>query len=272
MPTFRAVVGSAVAALLLSGFILAGPASAGGSWIHPLEDRYEPGDPAVLQGGFGPGQLGWIEDGPFYAFLRVDPAAVEAAAPEGWPYIDPSDLLLGELQIEPGGSWEMMATVEFVVPDVEPGLYDVVYCNDPCTDGIGDLIGGTVSIGQDPPRPLSEASIAQAQLEQEELSEPVTEDQAETTPTSIGSPSTTAAVEADQLSEAASGVEADDASDRPGLGLILVVASVVVIGALASLVRRLRWRRGRLSDFAYDTSDSKSSAAESTGRALESTR
>ena len=45
------------------------PASAGGSHLSPVRDRYEPAEVATLVGYTSGGQLGSLEDGPFYAYL-----------------------------------------------------------------------------------------------------------------------------------------------------------------------------------------------------------
>ena len=58
----------AIAAVSLAG--LAAPASAGGSWLEMDRQAYRVGDRAAASGGFSTGQLGWVEDGPFFAFLR----------------------------------------------------------------------------------------------------------------------------------------------------------------------------------------------------------
>jgi hypothetical protein len=39
-------------------------------------------------------------------------------------------------------------SLSFNVPDIEPGHYQVVYCNQPCTDGLGDLMGGYIELRQ----------------------------------------------------------------------------------------------------------------------------
>lgn len=137
--------------------VAAQPAAAGGSWLDPAKDRYEPGETATLVGYTGGGQLGWVEDGPFFGYLRVDPAA--AVAQEQWPAIVPSDLPLGQLILQEtgrGGYLSLRAAITFTLPaDLPPGTYEFVYCNDPCTTGLGDLIGGTVWVGTDPGEPLS---------------------------------------------------------------------------------------------------------------------
>lgn len=127
------------------------PAFAGGSWFETTEKQYEPGDTVTLIGYTSGGQLGWIEDGPFYGYLRVrrpDPATADR-----WPAVYPTDLALGPLQLEktgPGGQ-TLRATITFDLPrDLAPAAYQFEYCDDPCTTGLGDLIGGTVYVGVSP--------------------------------------------------------------------------------------------------------------------------
>lgn len=125
----------------------AGPAAAGGSWLEG-RDNLEPGESVTFTGDVSPGQLGWVEDGPFFAYLRVDTDPTGSYA-TGWPFILETDLLLGRLEIVDRGPNQFAAvSVTFDVPDgLERGAYDLVYCNDPCTEGFGDLIGGVVYVG-----------------------------------------------------------------------------------------------------------------------------
>lgn len=130
--------------------LAAGPALAGGSWLEAYELRYEPGDTVTMTGEVSVGQLGWLEDGPFFAYLRVDPDAAGEAPTDRWPFVHATDLPLGELALTPQPGGSLFAAITFTIPaDLEPGVYEVVYCNDPCTDGVGDLIGGFVAVGVD---------------------------------------------------------------------------------------------------------------------------
>jgi hypothetical protein len=43
-----------------------------------------------------------------------------------------------------------VASAEFVVPDLPPGPYYLVHCNDPCTAALGDLLWGFFWIGPAP--------------------------------------------------------------------------------------------------------------------------
>lgn len=130
-------------------------ASAGGSWLYPDQERYEPGESATIAGQFGGGMLGTMDDGPFFAYLRVDPEAAVAEPDEDalWS-IHHTDLPLGRIAIEDGDALRYRGTLTFTIPETAPGLYSIVYCNDPCTEGIGDLIGATIAISHDHDYPL----------------------------------------------------------------------------------------------------------------------
>jgi len=131
------------------------PASAGGSWLSPVQHSIEAGDAVTFIGYVGRGQLGWVEDGPFYAFLRSDPETVSAQLTDDspWPFIHDLDVPLGRLEITDRGSLGYLSlriAVSFEVPpDLSPGTYPIVYCNQPCTNGIGDLIGADLFIGEE---------------------------------------------------------------------------------------------------------------------------
>jgi hypothetical protein len=135
-----------------------GMASAGGSSLVPDRDSYQPGEQATMVGETGAGQLGTVEDGPFFAYLRVDRDLAAESSPDTWPFVHPSDLPLGELVLATSGRAGdpgVQVSLIFTIPlTLEPGTYEVVYCNDPCTTGLGDLIGGTIHVGGPPPVPV----------------------------------------------------------------------------------------------------------------------
>lgn len=128
----RRFLGLVVVLLLAVG---AGPAWAGGTWLQFDQEAYAPGETARAKARSGPGQLGWVDDGPFYAYLTDSHAS------------QPQDgIPLGVLVLDEETTSSVRVTIEFDVPDVPPGEYAVVYCNAPCTEGLGDLIGGTLTV------------------------------------------------------------------------------------------------------------------------------
>jgi hypothetical protein len=166
-----AVLVAAVAAALAAALVVARPAAAGGAdWMAPARDRYEPGQTVTLL-GFGQAvDPAWREKGPYYAYLRVDPARAEADAAQAdqsttAPYIHPTDVRVGEVLVEeaaappgtaPGGSWRRQrASVAFTLPDdLAPRAYTVQLCNDPCTAGLGYFWPEPVNVGVDPAYPI----------------------------------------------------------------------------------------------------------------------
>jgi hypothetical protein len=141
---------------------MAAPAAAGGSWLRPVRDRYEPGETATLVGYVGPGgTLGAVEDGPFFAFLRRLGVPLTEPNQLGTAPFTPqaSDLPLGELVVHNTGRPGYLAyrvSIQFRLPSALPaGRYGVIYCNSTCTKGLSDLIGGVVFVGTDPDGPNS---------------------------------------------------------------------------------------------------------------------
>lgn len=125
--------------------LLPQPAEAGGSWLETERQYYTVGDHVVARGTFGRGSLeGRVSDGPFYAYLTPGDRDWEALPTEDAIHLGPMTIA------EATGSYCCwVARVEFTVPDVTPGRYWIDYCNDPCTiDGIGDLIGGMIFVGE----------------------------------------------------------------------------------------------------------------------------
>ena len=125
-----------------------GPAAAGGSWLAPVQDRYERGQEATLVGY----TQGPVPDEPFYAYLRsADDGSV--------PVLDDTGRYIGELAVRETTHRDYLrfrVSVTFVVPATLPaGRYEVTYCDDPCTGQfLGDLVPSPVSIGVSPTRPV----------------------------------------------------------------------------------------------------------------------
>ena len=133
-----------VVPLLLFAIVLASPpASAGGSWLEVVEvsnGALSPpgGGPAWaavgatvrMRGGFCSGSQANPSQGPWYASLR--------------PGTGGPRTLLGPVEIVTGhnSACPWVATVSFVVPAVAAGSYWVDVCDEGCTTGVGDLVGG----------------------------------------------------------------------------------------------------------------------------------
>jgi hypothetical protein len=161
----RGGIGAAVAAAALAAVTWAAPAPAGaggGDWLYPDRDRYEPGQRVAVVGyvlgyAYCPGELdhAWRSRGPFYAYLRLDRGLPPAAC----PLVRSGDRRIGELLIEeragaqPGESLRVAATFT-LPPELAPGAYEIVICNDPCTIGLGELLESKVYVGVDPPEPI----------------------------------------------------------------------------------------------------------------------
>lgn len=148
---------------------VATPASAGGSWLEPAWDRVEAGQSISLSADISHGQLGWVDDGPFYAYLSGETYGKTLHEGTGGAVTDVS---LGELVITERDR-HLRASIDFTLAEAAPpGEYWIVVCNDPCTTGLGDLIGGFLFVGMNPrlsevelataPNQLAEASLAGA--------------------------------------------------------------------------------------------------------------
>ncbi len=124
------------------------PASAGSSWLDPSWERVEAGDHIELSGTVHQGQLGWINDGPFYAYLSGTTYGQIVDQGNGGTS---TDVPVGQLQAKERQG-RLSVSIDFTLPDDVPaGEYWILVCNDPCTTGLGNLIGGVLYVGMDPP-------------------------------------------------------------------------------------------------------------------------
>ena len=79
----------------------------GGDWVTPARDRYEAGQQVTMIGYGGGLDAALLAHGPFYAWLRVDPAAAAAALAASslpGPGVHRSDLRVGEVTVEHVGA------------------------------------------------------------------------------------------------------------------------------------------------------------------------
>ena len=127
--------------------IRAQPAAAGGSWMHGEWDRYEQGETVTMVGFFGPGQQGWLDDGPFLAHVR--PAVGSETEPLRTVLTAPVQFSAKDLPIQSVGIFHAVRveTTFVLPPDLPIGHYHVAVCNPGCKRGIGDLVGGPLAVG-----------------------------------------------------------------------------------------------------------------------------
>ncbi len=136
-----------VGAVLL---VTVSPVWAGGSWFEPIETAIEPGDTVTIVGfsGFGPqGDPGVTAEDAFFGYLEVD----RSQRTGGYPDVHAGVVPIGQFTTTDtglGGWQQYRLHLRFDVPaDLEPGVYNVVHCNDPCTTTFGELLGGVLQVG-----------------------------------------------------------------------------------------------------------------------------
>lgn len=121
-------------------------ALAGGD-VWEVEIYHSPGDQVLattVVATDDDGDLGTPEQGPFFVYLAHRDAEYTL------PDLPEAALLVGLVDVYEGshlgGSrWPMgpdQAIARFEIPDVGPGLYQILHCNDPCTTTLGDIVGG----------------------------------------------------------------------------------------------------------------------------------
>ncbi|MGQ0824297.1 MAG: hypothetical protein ACT4OX_04545 [Actinomycetota bacterium] len=127
------------------------PAAAGGATWSFDRDGYRPGDVVIARTGISwehNPQLGTPDDGPYFAYIVP------------WPYLgpwmnipanaEPVGQIATQLEpIEESPGWVTGphgARVEFVLPNLEPGWYELLHCNDPCTTKLADITFGVFPV------------------------------------------------------------------------------------------------------------------------------
>jgi hypothetical protein len=123
-----------VAAALGWMALLPTSASAGGGWSTPGRSAYVPAQIAIVQG-----TISQVGDGPFIAYVLPENLWIQGGR------VPAAAIAVGQVMITRTDGHEFLALVEFRVPDLPAGLYNIQYCNDPCpgytVSGLGDLIG-----------------------------------------------------------------------------------------------------------------------------------
>ncbi len=125
-----------------------GAVQAGGTRFEPSDVRIEAGEHIELTATVARGALGWVEDGPFFVYLQGDEFG--SVVTEGYGGTA-TDVLLGELDVGDRAQ-RLDVSAGITIPDeTPPGEYWISVCNDPCTTGLGDLVGATIYVDLDPP-------------------------------------------------------------------------------------------------------------------------
>jgi hypothetical protein len=149
---------AAVGALLLG---TSTPAFGGGAVWKFDRDQYAPGEVATAVTGIGwehNPELGTPADGPYLAYLfRAD--ADDFVGTKPWPNPPDNAVLVGEVEIGDGPVEEAPgflvgphhARLQFTVPSLPAGNYQVQVCNNPCTKTLADIIGGHLAIARESP-------------------------------------------------------------------------------------------------------------------------
>lgn len=108
----------------------------GGLWLKSVV----PGD---RRGGAWAGP----QHGPFFGYLVPTPK-------RGWgpnpPPLPADAMLVGQVTFAETADPDVMDyRLAFVMPEVEPGRYSLLHCNDPCTRQIGDMMTTPITVVED---------------------------------------------------------------------------------------------------------------------------
>lgn len=219
-------------ALLATMVVLAVPlvAVAGGSWLEPTGVRVEPGDTLTLSGAVSRGQLGWVEDGPFFAYMSGETTLMITSVSGGGE----TDVPLGEIFMEKIDEYNMQLSVEVTIPlDTPPGEYWVIHCNDPCTSGIGDLFGAQLFVGVDPLPDVVDSS--------ETVDQDIPAETKVTTTTTLSvNTATTEAVEALELAIDSPNSDTGQQQSSATRNLPWAILALAIIGGVGFLATRNR--------------------------------
>jgi microcystin-dependent protein len=249
MRTSRLVI-AALAAIAIV-VVIAPASSAGGSVWRFDREGYRPGEPVVARAsvGWAHGNLGTPEEGPYRAYLLPEGEPVEV--PEGTtsPFIPRSALPVGEIEVVlgpislapdgvsgpkfgPNG-----AIVRFTLPDLAPGRYQLLHCNDPCTTPLGDITWGVLTViepdGSVPAPPPTTAIPMPATTA---APTPATSAATSTTSTAAATGTTAPPTTLEPKAIAASGRGAAPRSPAPAVVVALLVVAVLAGGG--AMVRR----------------------------------
>ena len=139
-------IGPTIAGLLVL-IATASPAHAGGALLDFDHHFYLPGDTVRASSGVWlKSSMGRLEDGPYFAYLSPF-TGIDRVPPPIGP--DGMKVAPAEVMPRPGDDTYGDVTVEFVMPEVEPGRYWVTICNDPCKLTLGDVMATLTTVAAD---------------------------------------------------------------------------------------------------------------------------
>jgi hypothetical protein len=224
-----AKLGVLAALIACSIALLVGVASAGGSPWEFDRDSYEPGDRAVARAPFGTGccNTGWLDEGPYFAWV------LPRGEGGGGSAVIPADALrVGEVETsEQSYEYEgrtfshFVASVAFSVPDLPPGPYSLLHCNDPCTKTLGDITDGFFWVG-----PPGDPAL-------------LTPTTAATTSTTTTPPTTTEVPPTTTLAPTSTTLASPATTTSTTTSMPLIAGGIAVAGVSGAGVRS--WRRRR---------------------------
>lgn len=120
-----------------------------GSFVEPVFESGEEvhASTKLFLSEVGPKQKGYAwwggpQQGPFFGY-------VVARHGTKWPFAPPlpdSAIPVGQVRFSNGNDRSINVTLDFVVPELEPGTYVLLHCNDPCTRLIGTTMAAAFSV------------------------------------------------------------------------------------------------------------------------------
>ncbi|HEX2294667.1 MAG TPA: hypothetical protein VHN37_05095 [Actinomycetota bacterium] len=134
--------GTIVTAMVL--LCVPAPALAGGAELELSREFYLPGDVVRAHSSVWlKSSMGRLEDGPYFAYL--------SRVTKGMPTpLSPDAVRVARVEVVPRPTGEHGdASVEFVVPQVEPGRYWITICNSGCKVTLGDIVSTEMLVAGD---------------------------------------------------------------------------------------------------------------------------
>lgn len=122
------------------------PASAGGALLNFDRDFYVPGDAVRAESGVWlKSSMGRLEDGPYFAYVSTFTRLEKMPPPL------PDDAVeVASVDVVPRRSGEHgVASVDFVLPQVEPGRYWLTICDEGCSITLGDIMPTPMLVAAD---------------------------------------------------------------------------------------------------------------------------